>query len=139
MENLGELKYSRQIARDIVSSRKSKKFETTFGLVEVLKEKIPHKYLYRDLSKVFQALRIEVNRELENLEKVLDDSVALLEVGAKIVAVSYHSLEDRIVKNILRSDKDLKVLTKKPIKPSESETEANVRARSAKLRAAEKI
>lgn len=135
----GELRYSRQLARELFHNRKSKKFETTFDVVEVLKEKVPAKYLNRDLSKLFQAIRIEVNSELENLENVLADSVDFLEPGARIVAVSYHSLEDRIVKNAFRGKENLKVITKKPVEPLESEIEVNVRARSAKLRTAEKI
>jgi len=139
MYNYGELRYNRQIARDIVNSRKIKKFETTFDLVEVLKKKLPYKYMNRDLSKVFQALRIEVNNELENLEKVLDDSADILETGGRIIAVSYHSLEDRIVKNKFRSNDKFTVITKKPVEPSDDETGKNIRSRSAKLRAAEKI
>lgn len=135
----GELRYSRQIAREIFHRRKAKKLETTFDVVEILKEKVPPKYLNRDLSKLFQAIRIEVNNELENLKNVLDDSVEFLEKGANIVAVSYHSLEDRIVKNRFRGNEMLKVLTKKPVEPAEEEIETNVRARSAKLRAAQKI
>lgn len=135
----GELRYSRQITRDIIEYRKQKKFETTGEVTEVLKKKIPPRFLNKDLSKVFQALRIEVNDELENLKKVLEDSVNCLEPGARIAAVAYHSLEDRIIKNFFRTDKNLKVITKKPVTASEKEIELNVRARSAKLRAAEKI
>jgi 16S rRNA (cytosine1402-N4)-methyltransferase len=135
----GELKYYRQIARDIIEYRKQKKFETTGEIVEVLKKKIPPRFLNKDLSKVFQALRIAVNDELENLKKVLEGSVSCLETGARIAAVSYHSLEDRIVKNFFRSNKELKVITKKPVTSSKKEIELNIRARSAKLRAAEKI
>lgn len=139
MEEYGELRYSRQITRDIVHQRKTRKFQTTFDLVELLKKKIPYKYLNRDLSKVFQALRIEVNNELGNLETVLDDSAEMLEAGGRIAAVSYHSLEDRIIKNKFRSSQLLKVITKKPVKAAEEEVKKNIRARSAKLRAAEKI
>jgi 16S rRNA (cytosine1402-N4)-methyltransferase len=135
----GELKYNKQIARDIVEQRKIKKFETTFDLVEVLKKKIPPRYLNKDLSKVFQALRIEVNNEIENLNSVLEGSAKCLEGGGRIAVVSYHSIEDRIVKYFFRSNENLKVVTKKPVKPSETEIVQNVRARSAKLRAAEKI
>jgi len=138
IHNYGELRYSRQISRDIVNSRKSKKFETTFDLAELLKEKIPYRYVNRDLSKVFQALRIEVNNELENLELAIDDSAELLEEGGRIAVVSYHSLEDRIVKNKFRSINKLKVITKRPVGAGEDEISKNVRARSAKLRAAEK-
>lgn len=135
----GELKYSRQITRDISARRKIKKYETTFDLVETLKEKIPPRYLNKDLSKAFQAIRIEVNGELDNLKKALNDSVNRLEQGARIVTVSYHSLEDRIVKNFFRANAELKILTKKPVEPKAEEVGLNVRARSGKLRAAEKI
>jgi len=139
IHNYGELKYSRQISRDIVSSRNTKKFESTFDLAELLKQKIPYKYVNRDLSKVFQALRIEVNNELENLELAIDDSAEILEEGGRIVIVSYHSLEDRIVKNKFRSNENLRVITKKPVEASEEEISKNTRARSAKLRTAEKV
>jgi len=139
MDNYGELKYSRQVSRDIVKSRNDRPFETTFDLVELLKIKIPPRYLKGDLSKVFQALRIEVNNELYNLEKVLDDSADILERGGRVIAVSYHSLEDRIVKNRFRSNKQFKVITKKPVKAGYNEISKNVRSRSAKLRAAEKL
>ena len=134
----GEMRYSRQIAAEIVQQRSESKFETTFQLVELLKKKVPPRFLNSDLSRLFQAIRIEVNNELENLERVLKDSVELLSEGARIVAVSYHSLEDRIVKNALRADEQLKVLTKKPVEATEEEIAVNVRSRSAKLRAAEK-
>jgi len=134
----GEMRYSRQIAAEIVQQRSETKFETTFQLVELLKKKVPPRFLNSDLSRLFQAIRIEVNNELENLERVLKDSVELLSEGARIVAVSYHSLEDRIVKNALRADERLRVLTKKPVEATEEEIAANIRSRSAKLRAAEK-
>jgi 16S rRNA (cytosine1402-N4)-methyltransferase len=139
MDDYGELKYSRQISRDIVQYRKERQFETTFDLVELLKLKIPPRYLKGDLSKVFQALRIEVNNELYNLEKALDESADILEQGGRLIAVSYHSLEDRIVKNRFRSDNRLKVITKRPVIAGDHEISSNVRARSAKLRAAEKL
>ncbi len=135
----GELKYGRQFAKEIVHLRNKKKLETTFELVELIREKVPPRYLNSDLSKLFQALRIEVNSELSNLEKVLDDGAECLEEGGVIAAVSYHSLEDRIVKNKLRSNEKLKVLTKKPVEPGEEEVAGNIRARSAKLRAAQRI
>ncbi len=104
-----------------------------------MKKQVPFKYLNRDLSKLFQAIRIEVNNELENLERVLEDTVEFLETGARIVAVSYHSLEDRIVKNFFRSNENLKIMTKKPVEPKDEEIALNTRARSAKLRTAERI
>ncbi|MGH2692611.1 MAG: 16S rRNA (cytosine(1402)-N(4))-methyltransferase, partial [Actinomycetota bacterium] len=86
----------------------------------------------------FQAIRIEVNREIEELAASLPRAVQLLVPGGRLVVISYHSLEDRVVKHHLRDDDDLEVLTKKPMRPSEEEAAANPRARSAKLRAAER-
>ncbi len=134
----GELKYTKQITRDIIEQRKQKKFETTTELVELLKKKIPLRYLNRDLSKIFQSLRIEVNNELENLKQALIDCVDILIPGGRVVVVSYHSLEDRIVKNIFRQSENLKVITKKPVLPNDEEVRLNRKARSAKLRAAER-
>ncbi len=132
----GELKYSRQVTRDIIEYRKNKDFETTFEIAELMKKKIPPRYVNKDLAKIFQALRIEVNDELENLRKILADSPDLMEKGAKLVVISYHSLEDRIVKNFMRSEERLKVLTKKPVTAGENEVNKNPRARSAKMRVA---
>ena len=134
----GELRYSRNLAKDIVAYRKGKDIESTFDLVEAVKEKIPARFLNKELSKLFQAIRIVVNDELENLRTCLNDVVEFLEQEARIVVISYHSLEDRMVKNFLRSSKELKVLTKKVVLSSDVEIGKNVRARSAKLRAAEK-
>lgn len=134
----GELRYSRQITRDIIEQRKKEKFRSTFDLADLLKKKIPPRYINKDLSKAFQALRIEVNNELENLSTALNDAALLLEKGARIVVVTYHSLEDRIVKNFFRSSKLLTVLTKKPVTVSSAELRRNPRSRSAKLRAAER-
>ncbi len=152
----GEEKASRKIARAIVEKRKREKFENTSQLVEVVERIIPPRFLAKSLSRVFQALRIEVNNELEELKKFLVDAVDLLKPGGRIVVISYHSLEDRIVKEAFKyealdcvcppeapvcvCDKEsrLKILTKKPLIPSEEEIESNFRARSAKLRAAER-
>lgn len=138
-KQFGELKYYRQVSRQILSARKKKRFETTFDLVNAVREKIPSRYLNKDLSRIFQALRIAVNNELENLKKFLEDVSEFLEPSARIVVISYHSLEDRIVKNAFRSSEDLKIVTKKPITPSPAEIKANPKSRSAKLRAAKKI
>lgn len=137
--NYGELKYYRQITREILMQRKKKLFATTFDLVNLFSSKIPRRYLNKDLSKIFQALRITVNNELENLKSFLSASEELLENSGKLVVVSYHSLEDRIVKNFFKLSSVLKVLTKKPITATIDEIENNPRARSAKLRAAERI
>ena len=137
LKNYGELKYSRKIAKDIVYYREKNELKTTNDLVNAVKENIPPRYLNKDLSKIFQAIRIEVNDELENLKICLNNVVDFMEKGARIVVISYHSLEDRIVKNFFRSSGKLKIITKKPQTASDAEISKNVRARSAKLRAAE--
>jgi len=153
----GEEKKSRQIAKRIIENRKIKKIETTLELSKIIEEITPDRYRIKTLSRVFQALRIYVNDELEVLKSFLTKSVDLLAVGGRIVILSYHSLEDRIVKEtfkyetldcicpkdypVCQCDKEqrLKILTKKPVVPSEFEIENNYRSRSAKLRAAERV
>jgi 16S rRNA (cytosine1402-N4)-methyltransferase len=135
----GEERFSYRIAKEIVRSRKEKNIETTFDLVEIVKRVVPKKFQFMKIhpaTKIFQALRIEVNDELENLKEGLESSLEILNSGGKIVVISFHSLEDRIVKNFFRDNKErLEILTKKPITPSEEEIERNIRSRSAKLRA----
>lgn len=144
----GEIGNAYRLAELIVQKRKKKRIETTGELVEVINSgyKLSKSGAYDFYSKIFQAIRITVNNELENLKNVLNDSLDLLEVGGRIVVVSYHSLEDRIVKNFMRDNKAtkkgngrLKILTKKPVTPEIEEIKKNRRSRSAKLRAAEKI
>ncbi len=154
---LGEERWARRIARNIVEYRKNKKIETTFELKKIVEKSIPRKFWKRNQSpatKTFQALRIAVNNELVNLEKVLPDVIKLLNKKGRAVVLSYHSLEDRIVKNIFRlydrgydeeglehPDKKgiIKILTKKPITAGEEEIRRNRSSRSAKLRAVEKL
>ena len=150
----GEEKYSSSIARGIINARP---IETTLELVEVIKNNVPEKYK-RDkhpARKVFQAIRIEVNDELNVFEKSLKDSLELLNVGGRICVITFHSLEDKICKNIFKSvssiDDSLKKLpvipeeflpkykVLKTIEPSKEELEINNRARSAKLRIIERI
>lgn len=153
----GEEKNSRKIAKAIVDKRRNKKIETTTELREAIEEITSPRYLSKTLSRVFQALRIYVNDELETLKSFLTRSVDLLKVNGRIVVISYHSLEDGIVKDhfkyetldcicpkdfpVCKCDKErrLKILTKKPVIPSNVEINLNIRARSAKLRAAERI
>jgi 16S rRNA (cytosine1402-N4)-methyltransferase len=153
----GEEKNSRKIARKILERRKISKIESTQQLREIISEITPERFLIKTLSRVFQALRIYVNDELGVLKTFLSDSVSLLQKGGRIVILTYHSLEDRIVKEhfkyemldcicpkefpVCQCDKErrLKILTKKPIVPTESEIRRNIRARSAKLRAAERV
>lgn len=142
-EEYGEERFSRQIAEKIVASRQTKPIKTTFDLVEVIQSAIPQKYQSGRLhpaTRVFQALRITVNDELNNLRSGLEAGLKILESGGKIIVISFHSLEDRIVKNFFRDHKDsLKIITKKPVLPARVEVLNNPRARSAKLRAAQKL
>lgn len=145
----GELRQARRLAREIVSRRKVKKFETTTQLCRTVEEICrwrPQKGKIHPAAKVFQAIRIEVNQELESLSGFLERMAHAIPKKAHITAISFHSLEDRIIKHTfarLGAPEDsppfLKILTKKPVVASEEEVEANSRARSAKLRAAEKI
>lgn len=132
----GELKRPHQVAEKIIQYRSKKSIVSTLELVEVIGIKNPSV-----LAKIFQSLRIFVNDELPNLKETLPKAVDLLVKGGRIAVISYHSGEDRIVKNFFKEKKEsvLKILTKKPVIPSRRETERNPKARSAKLRVAEKI
>jgi 16S rRNA (cytosine1402-N4)-methyltransferase len=135
----GEERLSRRIARRIVERRP---FQTTTELAEAIAHSVPRAYRYGRIhpaTRVFQALRIVVNRELEVLETLISKAPLWLKPGGRLVIISFHSLEDRIVKHRFRESEWLKVLTKKPILPQESEITANPRARSAKLRIAERL
>jgi len=137
----GEERFAKRISNAVCATRNVKKIGTTFELKEIIEKAIPTWRKRESVTRVFQALRIAVNSELENLEKALNDAVSILKPGGRIVVLSYHSLEDRIVKRTFRKFKGdgiINILTKKPIRPSEEESRENPRARSAKLRAAEK-
>lgn len=135
----GEERRSRQVAKAIVEARKRKRIRTTGELVEIIKP-VAQRGKLHPATLVFQALRIEVNDELGQLERGLKAAMKKLCPGGRMAVISFHSLEDRIVKNSLRDAKDqLKVLTKKPIGPSVEEIRVNPRSRSAKLRAGEAI
>jgi len=153
----GEEKNSRKIARQVSEARRIKRIETTDELKKIIASVTNPKYLTKTLSRVFQALRIYVNDELGALTAFLNNSLPVLRKGGRLVVISYHSLEDRIVKDFFKYEslscvcppdspicicgkvKRLNVITKKPIVPSESEIRNNKRARSAKLRVAERI
>ena len=157
--NYGEEKYSRSIASAIVRERENKKIETTLELTEIIRESVPEKYrrTHHPARKVFQAIRIEVNKELDVFTKALNDAIDMLNPGGRICVITFHSLEDRICKNIFKEkseidsvfkglpDKDipleyrpeLKLITK--IKPSKKELADNNRSRSSILRVAEKM
>jgi len=140
-KELGEERFSGRIARRIVEARKIKKITTTVELADIVKKSVPFQKNRRihPATRVFQALRIAVNNELDILEKTLNEVVQLLDKDARIVVISFHSLEDRLVKNTFKGSEKLKVLTKKPLVPTYEETRSNPSARSAKMRAAEAV
>ncbi|HOJ50261.1 MAG TPA: 16S rRNA (cytosine(1402)-N(4))-methyltransferase RsmH [Spirochaetota bacterium] len=138
--------HSKKIAREIVSARKIKRIETTKELADIIKKAIGKYYnknsRIHPATKTFQALRIFVNNEIENLKKMITDSIEILNTGGRIVILTYHSIEDRVVKNMFKQFSKisfLKIITKKPIIPDYEEIKINPSARSAKLRAAEKM
>jgi len=142
----GEERFSRRIARAIVGARQEAPIETTLKLATIVRRAIPSRGYQRidPATRTFQAIRIWVNRELEGLDRFLEAAARRLRVGARLVVITFHSLEDRIVKHTFRAlersrDAMLKVLTKKPVVPDDEEVRLNPRARSAKLRAAEKL
>lgn len=155
LRTYGEEKFAFKIAREIENYTKKKKIRTTKEIVEIVSKVTPRHKLNDTLSRIFQAFRIYVNDELENLKEFLNDVVELVKSGGRIVIVSYHSLEDRIVKEFFNQNYQecscppeydrcicgkklrLKKLTKKIITPSDEEIKLNPRSRSAKLRAAE--
>lgn len=158
--NFGEEKFAKKIAREIVKAKKIKEIKKTGDLIKIISAAVPERYKRGRVhfaTKVFQALRIETNRELENLKKFLARAVEALASKGTLAVISFHSLEDRIVKNFFKDEarncvcppnfpkcvcahrRRLKIVTKKPITASESEIEANPRARSARLRVAIKI
>ena len=155
----GEDKFSKSIARKIVEYRKNKPIETTLELVEVIKSGVPMKYRINNnpARQIFQAIRIEVNHEIDVIEPALSQALELLRVGGRVAVITFHSLEDRLVKNYFKEktkvdDKvkgmpnipdeylpDFKLVVNKAIIPSEEEIENNPRARSSKLRVIERI
>ena len=160
IRDYGEDQFAKNIAKHIVRMRQEKPLETTFELVEAIKAAIPAKIRMNTghpAKKTFQAIRIELNRELEVLENTLDDMINLLAPGGRLCVITFHSLEDRIVKLKFRENENPctcppefpvcvcgkkskgKVITRKPILPSKEELEMNSRSKSAKLRVFEKI
>ena len=150
----GEVDNSRKIAQLICKARENAQILTTGDLGKAIESALPKFAEHKFLAKVYQALRIEVNQEMKSLEKFLSGAAASLKPGGKMVIITYHSLEDRMVKNFIKAgnidgkvEKDffgnatapLKAVNKKPILPTEEEIAANTRARSAKLRIAEKL
>lgn len=137
----GEERYSRRIARRIVEARNTQPVETAEQLSQLVKESVPHarKSRIHPATRTFQALRIAVNEELSSLEKALSVVPDYLKPGGRLAIISFHSLEDRIVKHAFRNDERLEVVTKRPVTPSEREINSNPRARSAKLRVASRV
>jgi len=156
----GEEKFSKQIARNVCVERKNQEISTTKQLVEIIEKSIPAKFRYNDshpAKRTFQAIRIEVNNEIKPLYQTVIDSIDCLKPGGRLCIITFHSLEDRAVKNAYNDSegkcicppglpycacgaiKKGKNLTKKPILPSKEEMEENSRSKSAKLRIFEKI
>lgn len=150
----GEIKNAGKLVRGILLRRQSSSFKMIADLLEVAEPCVPSREKNKFLAKVFQALRIEVNREMEALKEMLMQTKEVLAPGGRLVVISYHSLEDRLVKNVMKTgdcdqvqpEKDFygksivpfKAISRKPILPTEEELEKNTRSRSAKLRIAEK-
>ena len=139
-------KFAKEIAKKIIEERKIKPIKNTFELVEIIKKAVPKNYERKRIhpaTRTFQALRITVNDELNNLKKGLEQSLELLSPGGRLVVISYHSLEDKIVKLFLKENcqkkLNCKILTKKSISPTQIEIKINPSSRSAKLRAFSKI
>lgn len=154
MRLYGELPNARQIAHAICDARRQNAIETTLQLCKAVERHLPHGYENKYLAMIFQALRIEVNGELDALKEMLMQATELLNKGGRLVVLSYHSLEDRLVKNFMRAgnfegvvEKDffgnpltpLKMVNRKALVPTDDELQRNPRSRSAKLRIAEKI
>jgi 16S rRNA (cytosine1402-N4)-methyltransferase len=144
--NYGEERFSRRIARSIVAARSEAPIVTTGRLAALVRRSVPRRGYSRidPATRTFQALRIWVNRELEGLDRFIEAAVRRLRIGKRLVVITFHSLEDRVVKHTLRALERgeqalVKILTKKPVVPSDDEVRNNPRARSAKLRAAERL
>jgi 16S rRNA (cytosine1402-N4)-methyltransferase len=139
----GEERHARRVARAIIAARTGAAIGTTSRLADIVRRAVPRKGYTRidPATRTFQAIRIWVNRELEGLDEFLGRAVRRLNPGGRLVVITFHSLEDRIVKHTLRalqSAGEIAIRTKRPSVPAEAEIERNVRARSAKLRAAER-
>ncbi|MDQ1283672.1 MAG: Ribosomal small subunit methyltransferase [Patescibacteria group bacterium] len=160
IKEYGEERFWKNIARKIVEYRRSKEIETTKELAKIIESAVPGKYSHGKIhpaTRTFQAIRIEVNQELKNLERFIPQAISVLAPGGRLAIISFHSLEDRIVKTIYRANArgrvrtdeitgqaivetapEIKIITKKPVTSGEDELEENPRARSAKLRVCER-
>lgn len=152
--SFADLKNTKRVVTEISRARRKNPIRTTDELVVLLKDLMPHKHQNQFLAQIFQAIRIEVNDEMGALMDMLESTIESIRPGGRLVVISYHSVEDRLVKNFIRSgnfegeaEKDVfgvpntpfKAITKKPIVPSVEEIERNPRSRSAKLRIAERV
>ncbi|MBI2038544.1 MAG: 16S rRNA (cytosine(1402)-N(4))-methyltransferase RsmH [Candidatus Nealsonbacteria bacterium] len=141
----GQEQFAKKIVREIINSRQADSIENTFQLVGIVKKATPGWYWRQKIhpaTRTFQALRIAVNDELNNLQIVLSQTLEILKKGGRLVVISFHSLEDRIVKNFLKEkakENLINILTKKPVAATFQEIKSNPRARSANLRAAQKL
>jgi 16S rRNA (cytosine1402-N4)-methyltransferase len=141
----GEERYSRRIARAVVEARRTRRIATTGELASIVRRAIPRKGYQRidPATRTFQAIRIWINRELDGLDGFLATAARRLLAGARLAVITFHSLEDRVVKHVFRAlgaaDAAIRVVTRKPVVPAEAEVARNPRARSAKLRAIERL
>ena len=143
----GEERYSRRISRAIVERRQEKEIELSSELAEIISRAVPREYRYGRIhpaTRTFQALRIEVNGELSRIEPALRSAIKVVKRGGRIAVITFHSLEDRIVKwffkdEAAKDDAEIRIITRKPIVPSQEEEEENTPYRSAKLRVVERI
>jgi len=145
LKEYGEEKFARKISKKIVEKRKGEKIKSTLQLVQIIKEATPGFYHHSKThfaTRTFQALRIAVNDELNNFKKALPQALEVLDKGGKLMSISFHSLEDRIIKEFLKEKEksgEVKIITSKPIVPGEEEIKNNPRSRSSKLRIGIKI
>lgn len=152
--NFGELKNSRRIAREIVTARLVKPLTTVKGIIDAISRLAPYRQEHKFYAKVFQALRIAVNHEIDYLKEMLGQALSVLKPGGRLVIITYHSLEDRVVKNFMRTgnfegeekkdfygniETPFRIINRKGTIPGENELAINNRARSARLRIAEKV
>jgi len=145
LRDFGEERFAGLIARRLIEARRQSPLNTTFDLVDIIKQAVPQRFQHQRIhpaTRTFQALRIAVNDELANLKHGLESGLEILAPGGRLAVISFHSLEDRIVKHFFREQKQLgklNILTKKPVIPTEDEISVNNRSRSAKLRAIAKL
>lgn len=142
IKGYGEERYARRIAHAIVEARGEQEIETTTQLVDIIRNNVPSRYAHGPIhpaTRTFQAIRIAVNDEIESLREGLEKGWDLLNENGRFAVISFHSLEDRIVKHFFKKQDNANIITKKPLYPSRAEEESNPRSRSAKLRIAEKI